>query len=64
VGITRVGKSTLYNYLTGKKLVPKYEGEYTYESTYKRAVETKGGFSSVTLIANISESYRLNQARH
>lgn len=67
MGITRVGKSTLYNYLKGVTLVPKYEDEdreYTYESAYEKVAETKGGFGSVTLIANISKSCRLNQARY
>lgn len=65
VGITRVGKSTLYNYLKGVTLVPKYEeGEYIYESAYEKVAETKGGFDSVTLIANISKSCRLNEVRY
>ena len=56
LGLTRVGKSTLFNWLTKKFLIGvKSFGKYLYESTDPTRAQMSANIASKTLIFNIAD---------
>ena len=66
VGQSRVGKSTLFNYLLGNRLKGKALTKYkvVYECDFEEEHLIGSGFTSVTLLPNIVSEVKIGEMKH